>query len=185
MPFDGLPDDQQLYLLSKLDSLSELLATEDRWCKYRLREAGDRRCLLGALIDSNARLVLSRPVLNAARAVTGRRYVCIANFNDAPTTRFATVQVVLERVRADIVAMVVPRGQSYHLCYVLARRLEVCCHFFEFGACFLMPFSRRPRARPRRLGHLSLRKGKPVVNQWWQRGRMGASAQSCCTDGGR
>ena len=110
MPFDGLHDPRPQYLLDKLEAVSSLLPSQDRWCKQALRDADGRRCLLGALIDARARTLLYYLVIEAAATEAGRSYERIETFNDDPTTNFETIQAVLDRVRAEIVAGRVSRG---------------------------------------------------------------------------
>ena len=124
MPFDALPDHRQRYLLQKLAIVSDMLSTEQKWCKNRLHGPDGSRCLVAALYDARARLVLYQPMLRAARKVTGTRYLRLNNFNDAAETRFDTVQAVLDRVRLDIVIGALPLGFGYALRYKVARILD-------------------------------------------------------------
>ena len=143
MPFDSLPDGRQSYLLQKLAAVSEFLDSEQKWCKNRLRSPDGSRCLLGALADARARLVLHRPILNAARELTGSRYYRIDGFNDDPLTTYSMVQKVLEQVRIDIVVGVLPRGWGYAWGYNIACSLE------RLGAAALRGRSRLPAFLPR------------------------------------
>jgi len=138
MPFDGLHDGQQGYLLEKLDAVADLLPSEDRWCKHHLRHPTGARCLLGALIDAHARSILYRSIKHAAHEITGVRYSRIESFNDAPDTDFETVRAVLDRARMNIVAGTVPHGHLDRVRCFLARRLE----------------AHRRRARPARPGEV-------------------------------
>lgn len=124
MPFDSLPNERQSYLLQKIAAVYELLDSEQKWCKYRLRSPDGSRCLLGALTDARARLVLHRPMLNAAYKVTGHRYYRIDGLNDDPLTKYSTVQEVLEQVRIDVMAGLLPRGWGYGLGYKISCILE-------------------------------------------------------------
>lgn len=124
MPFDGFSDGRRSYLLEKLEAVASMLASEQQWCKNRLRSPDGSRCVAGALADAKARLVLYRPLLNAANAVTGMRYHRIESFNDAAETDFATVQEVLDRARIDIAGGFLPPGIAYALSYRLARALD-------------------------------------------------------------
>jgi hypothetical protein len=126
MPFDGFSDGRRDYLLQKLEAVSGLLASEQQWCKNRLRGRDGSRCMVGALTDANARLALYRPLLNAVNTVTGVRYHRIESFNDAAETDFETVQAVLDRTRINIAIGVLPRGITYALSYRLARALDDC-----------------------------------------------------------
>ena len=124
MPFDGLHDEQKGYLLEQLDAVADLLSSEDRWCKHHLRHPSGARCLLGALTDAHARLILYQPIKRAAHDVTGIPYSRVESFNDAPGTDFETIRAVLDRVRKDIVAGAVPHGRLDRVRYFLARRLD-------------------------------------------------------------
>jgi len=124
MPFDGLHDGRRGYLLEKLDAVADLLPSEDRWCKHHLRHPTGTRCLLGAIIDAHARLVLYRSIKHAAHEVSGVRYSRIESFNDAPDTDFETIRAVLDRVRMDIVAGAIPHGCMDRMRCFLARRLD-------------------------------------------------------------
>lgn len=121
MPFDGFYDGRQGYLLRKLDAVADLLASENQWCKGRWRNSSGARCLVGALIDANAKLALYRPLLEAATGVTRTRYYRLESFNDAPDTNFKIVQAVLDQARIDIISGDLPRGVAYALSYRLAR----------------------------------------------------------------
>ncbi len=125
MPFDALPDRRQSYLLQKLAVVSDMLSTEQQWCKRRLRGPNGSRCLVAAVIDARARLVLYRPMLRAVRKVTGIRYRRLDHFNDEAATRFETVQEVLDRARLDIAIGDLPRGLGYALRYRAARILDL------------------------------------------------------------
>jgi hypothetical protein len=124
MPFDALPDRRQTYLLQKLATVSDMLSAERKWCKHRLRGPDGSRCLVSALYDAGARLVLYQPVPRAVQEVTGIRYYRLDQFNDAAGTRFDTVQAVLDRARLDIAIGVLPHGFGYALRYKAARMLE-------------------------------------------------------------
>lgn len=124
MPFDALPDHRQTYLLQKLATVSDMLSVERKWCKDRLHGPDGSRCLVAALYDARARLVLYRPMLRAVREVTGIRYYRLNHFNDAAGTNFDTVQAVLDKARLDIALGVLPQGFGYALRYKVARILE-------------------------------------------------------------
>ena len=121
MPFDGPYDGRQSYLLQKLDAVADLLASEDQWCKGRWRNSSGSRCLVGALIDANAKLALYYPLLRAVTGVTRTRYCRLETFNDAADTDFKIVQAVLDQARIDIISSNLPRGVTYALSYRLAR----------------------------------------------------------------
>jgi hypothetical protein len=103
MPFDGT-DLYDNHPIAKLGAVERLLATEQQWCKGRLRDAYGRRCLVGAIEAVGARQMLQRTILHAAREVSGRRYWRIEFFNDDPRTTHADVLEVLRRARENIVA---------------------------------------------------------------------------------
>lgn len=124
MPFEALPDCRQAYLLQKLAAVSDMLNTEQKWCKNRLHGPNGSRCLVAALYDARARLVLYHPLLRAVREVTGIRYHRLNQFNDATGTRFDTVQAVLDRARLEIAIGVLPHGFGYALQYKAARIME-------------------------------------------------------------
>ncbi len=124
MPFDALPDRRQTYLLHKLAIVSDMLSEKQNWCKDRLHGPNGSRCLVAALYDARAHLVLYQPILRAVREVTGIRYYRLNHFNDAAGTRFDTVQAVLDRVRLDIAMGVLPHGFGDALRYKAARILE-------------------------------------------------------------
>jgi hypothetical protein len=113
MPFDGidsLGNDQ----LTKLGAVQQLLATEQQWCKGRLRDAQGRHCLVGAIEAVEGRQMLQRVVLQAAREVSGRRYWRIEFFNDDPHTTHADVRAVLRRARESIIDGMICDPQPWH-----------------------------------------------------------------------
>jgi len=65
MPFDGI-DAFDNHPLAKLGAVEHLLATEQQWCKGRLRDAHGRHCLVGAIEAVGGRPVLQKVVLQAA-----------------------------------------------------------------------------------------------------------------------
>ena len=80
-----------------------MLATEQQWCKGRLRDAHGRHCLVGAIEAVGGRQVLQKPILQAAREVSGKRYWRIEFFNDDPRTTHADVLQVLRRTRENMI----------------------------------------------------------------------------------
>jgi len=102
MPFDGTDafDNQPL---AKLGAVERLLATEQQWCKGRLRDAHGRHCLVGAIEAVGGRQVLQKVVLQAAREVSGKRYWRIEFFNDDPRTTHGDVLQVLHRTRENLI----------------------------------------------------------------------------------
>jgi len=103
MPFDGI-DGFDSHPLAKLGAVERLLGTEQQWCKGRLRDAHGRHCLVGAIEAVGGRQVLQKPVLQAAREVSGKRYWRIEFFNDDPRTTHGDVLQVLQRARENMIA---------------------------------------------------------------------------------
>jgi hypothetical protein len=116
MPFDGI-DAFDNHPIAKLGAVERMLATEQLWCKGRLRDAHGRHCLVGAIEAIGGRLVLQKPILQAAREVSGKRYWRIEFFNDDPRTTHADVLAVLRRARENMIAGMVcdrqPRRQRW------------------------------------------------------------------------
>lgn len=102
MPFDGATFGGNP-ALNGIDTVLRLLATEDRWCKGALETTDGRRCLIGAMQASDARLVLEPIVLSAIKEVTGRSYWRVKSFNDHHNTTHETVLRVLHQARDWIV----------------------------------------------------------------------------------
>jgi hypothetical protein len=102
MPFDGI-DAFDNHPIAKLGAVERMLATEQQWCKGRLRDAHGRHCLVGAIEAVGGRQVLQKPILQAAREVSGKRYWRIEFFNDDPRTTHADVLQVLRRTRENMV----------------------------------------------------------------------------------
>jgi hypothetical protein len=103
MPFDGI-DAFDNHPVAKLGAVERMLATEQQWCKGRLRDAHGRHCLVGAIEAVGGRQVLQKPILQAAREVSGKRYWRIEFFNDDPRTTHGDVLQVLRRTRENMVA---------------------------------------------------------------------------------
>jgi hypothetical protein len=103
MPFDGT-DVYDNHPLAKLGAVERLLATEQQWCKGRLRDAHGRHCLVGAIEAVGGRQMLQKVVLQAAREVSGKRYWRIEFFNDDPRTTHSDVLQVLRRARENLIA---------------------------------------------------------------------------------
>ena len=105
MPLDGT--DVGLFgnhPLAKLGAVESLLATEQQWCKGKLRDSRGRRCLLGAMQAVEARQVLEPIILRAAREVGGKCYWRIERFNDDPRTTHADILRALRLAREKIIA---------------------------------------------------------------------------------
>jgi hypothetical protein len=102
MPFDGI-DGFDNHPIATLGAVERMLATEQQWCKGRLRDAHGRHCLVGAIEAVGGRQVLQKPILQAAREVSGKRYWRIEFFNDDPRTTHADVLQVLRRTRENMI----------------------------------------------------------------------------------
>ena len=113
MPFDGI-DSLGADQLAKLGAVESLLATEQQWCKGRLRDAHGRHCLVGAIEAVEGRQMLQRVILQAAREVSGKRYWRIEFFNDDPHTTHADVLAVLRHARENIIDGMICDPQPWH-----------------------------------------------------------------------
>src|SRR5258706_3452114 len=102
MPFDGI-DAFDNHPIAKLGAVERMLATEQQWCKGRLRDAHGRHCLVGAIEAVGGRQVLQKPILQAAREVSGKRYWRIEFFNDDPRPTHSDVVPVLLRPRENMI----------------------------------------------------------------------------------
>jgi len=124
MPFDGieLSGTEQLV---KLGAVERMLATEQQWCKGRLRDAHGRHCLVGAIEAVEGRQMLQRVILHAAREVSGKRYWRIEFFNDDPHTTHADVLETLQRARENIIAGMICDPQPWHRRWAGALRTLV------------------------------------------------------------
>jgi hypothetical protein len=104
MPFDATELDLfENHPLVKLGAVERLLATEQQWCKGKLRDSTGRHCLVGAMQAVEARQILEQIVLRAAREVGGKCYWRIEFFNDDPRTTHADVLRVLRLARENII----------------------------------------------------------------------------------
>ena len=130
MPFDGINGFGD-HPIVKLGAVERLLATEQQWCKGRLRDAHGRHCLVGAIEAVGGRQVLQKPILQAAREVSGKRYWRIEFFNDDPRTTHADVLQVLRHARESMIAGLIGESRpataalevdACTACSVLARR---------------------------------------------------------------
>ncbi len=140
MPFDGI-DAFDNHPIAKLGAVERMLATEQQWCKGRLRDAHGRHCLVGAIEAVGGRQVLQRPILQSAREVSGKRYWRIEFFNDDPRTTHADVLQVLRRARENMIAGMIcsydrqPRRQRW------MRALRALCSPGGFEADAISPES--------------------------------------------
>jgi hypothetical protein len=121
MPFDGI-ETIETHPLAKLGAVERLLATEQQWCKGRLRDAHGRHCLVGAIEAVDGRQLLQKVILHAAREVSGKRYWRIEFFNDDPRTTHADVLAVLRRAREDIIVGIICESQPWHRKWLRAVR---------------------------------------------------------------
>lgn len=112
MPFDGTGYEGRIECLEKMDKVIDLLSQEDRWCKQQLRSYDGRRCILGAMMASDATIVLKEPILMAIKQVTGRDYLRIEMFNDHPLTTHTLVLKVLQQARENIITGAVSRTRG-------------------------------------------------------------------------
>jgi hypothetical protein len=76
MPLDGT-DLYDNHPVAKLGAVERLLATEQQWCKGRLRDAYGRHCLVGAIEAVGARQMLHKP--NPACCQRGERQALSAD----------------------------------------------------------------------------------------------------------
>ncbi len=103
MPFDGREFVDRERMLDKLDDVTRLLETEDKWCKNLLRTWNRRRrCILGALIAAKATTLLFPVIVAATRDVTNIAFISVQQFNDDPATDHRLVLAVLGRARYRI-----------------------------------------------------------------------------------
>jgi hypothetical protein len=125
MPFDGT-DAFDNHPIAKLGAVERMLATEQQWCKGRLRDAHGRHCLVGAIEAVGGRQVLQRPILQAAREVSGKRYWRIEFFNDDPRTTHSDVLLVLRRARENMIAGMICSydRQPWHQRWIRALRMR-------------------------------------------------------------
>ena len=101
MPFDASDYQGPNGATERLDEVIGLLSGPERWCQRRLRTADGRRCLLGAIRETQA-LSLKLPILRAIQEITGKEYWRIESFNDDPTTTHDSVLQVLQRARQNL-----------------------------------------------------------------------------------
>ena len=76
MPFDGI-DAFDNHPIAKLGAVERMLATEQQWCKGRLRDAHGRHCLVGAIEAVGGRQVLQKP--HPASRQRGQRQALLAD----------------------------------------------------------------------------------------------------------
>ena len=112
MPFDGVDFARHEKVLDRLEEVSGLLGSEDRWCQKALRTDDGRRCIVGAMVDAKAKKQLYGLVLASAREVTGVSYTSVERFNDDSATDHRLVLAVLEDVRHRVMLGGVPSEVS-------------------------------------------------------------------------
>ena len=113
MPFDGTDlGFLENHTLTKLGAVEPLLATEQQWCKFQLRDRDGRHCLLGAMQAVKARQMLEPIILRAARKVGGKHYWRIEFFNDDSRTSHADILRVLSLAQENIVANIIKGEQT-------------------------------------------------------------------------
>ena len=128
MPFDGT--DLKLaenHPLATLGELERLLASEERWCKGKLRDSNGRHCLAGAMQAVNARQMLEPIVLRAAREVGQKHYWRVELFNDDPRTTHAEVLRVLRCARENIITGIIDADQCAPWTQRFAKSLRSFC----------------------------------------------------------
>ena len=112
MPLDGTdPGLFGNHALAKLGAVEALLATEQQWCKGKMRDSDGRYCLAGAMEAVEARYILEPLVLRAARQIGRKYYWRIEYFNDDPRTSHENVLRVLRLARENIIAEMIERDQ--------------------------------------------------------------------------
>jgi len=104
MPFDSSDQEMRLQAFEKIGRVIELLASKDRWCKRTLKTADGRMCILGAVREADAELLLYAPILRAIREVTGYGYRQIEQFNDGWIATHPLVMAVLEQAQENLAA---------------------------------------------------------------------------------
>lgn len=112
MPFDGREFEQSNLMLEKLDSVIDLLSSEDKWCKYQVRTNDGRRCIMGVLIDVDGAALLADPILAAARELTGKSHGRVERFNDHRKTDHRLVLAVLRRARENLLLGKMTSGRT-------------------------------------------------------------------------
>lgn len=102
MPFDPPGQELRIEALDKIGRVIGLLAAKERWCKRALKTDDGRMCILGAVREADAELLLYAPILRAIREVTGHAYRRIEHFNDSWIATHPIVLDVLERARQQL-----------------------------------------------------------------------------------
>lgn len=174
MPFDGTDLGMfENHPLAKLGAVERLLASEQQWCKGKLRDSDGRHCLVGAMQAVEARQALEPIILRAAREVGGKHYWRIEFFNDDPRTTHADVLRVLRRARENIVAGMIDGGvrrRPWHEKLAQAARAMLSGSLSEVSATFCFAAS----------GPRSVVAGSPATCPKPQVGDRAAAARETC-----
>ena len=136
MPLDGT--DPGLFgdrRLEKLSAVETLLATEQQWCRGKMRDSDGRHCLVGAMQAAEARHILEPLVLRAARQIGRKYYWRIEYFNDDPRTSYDDVLRVLRLARENIIAEMMEGDQRRPWRERLAQPLRTLCSGSLGKAC--------------------------------------------------
>lgn len=156
MPFDGT--DLGLFgnhPLARLGAVESLLASEQHWCKGKLRDSAGRHCLLGAMQVAGARQVLEPIILRAVREVSGKYYWRIERFNDDPRTTHADILRTLRPALENVIAEMIggdrrrPRREGF------AQALRALCSGSVARACIVLRYEQHEPG-PRTAGPPSL-----------------------------
>lgn len=102
MPFDCGDQELRFQVLEKIDRVIDLLAAKERWCKRTLKTEDGRMCVLGAVREADAELLLYAPILRAIREVTGHAFRQIEKFNDSWVVTHPLVLDVLAQARRNL-----------------------------------------------------------------------------------
>ena len=178
MPLDGT--DLGLFgnhPLAKLGAVENLLATEQQWCKGKMRDRDGRHCLVGAMQATEARQILAPIILRAARQVGGKYYWPIEFFNDDPRTTHADVLRVLRLARENIIEAIIEGDQRRPWCDRLARGLRALCAGSVGQACTALWFGQRKPGSPS-AGRASLGGQPALVSR--ERHETAAAAGEVC-----
>jgi hypothetical protein len=128
MPYDATElDIFENHPLAKLGAVERLLATEQQWCKGKLRDSSGRHCLVGAMQAVEARQMLEPIVLRAAREVGGKCYWRIEFFNDDPRTTHADVLRALRLAREQIITGMIEGERDRPRRQRIARAVRALC----------------------------------------------------------
>lgn len=142
MPLDG--SDLGLFgdhPLAKLGAVENLLATEQQWCKGKMRDSDGRHCLVGAMQAVEARQILEPIIVRAARQVGGKYYWRIEFFNDDQRTTHADVLRVLRLARENIIAEMIQGDQHRPRRERFAQALRALCSGSIAEACTVIWFN--------------------------------------------